>query len=125
MEFKVHSHIKTVSRSEAAKAHKDYRQMLKTEKHHTHQIIEDEHGTWRWKEDPDVQKCLKNISLNDLCPLLNCLGYDKNSEVYRQLYRDMGYSLSSYYEIFYWEMNNDQADEYKPNPSCLGNKQES
>lgn len=91
-----------------------------TEEHHNHEIIEDEQGTWRWKENKDVNKILKNMSLNDLCPLLYFLGYGKNSEVYRKLYRDMGYSLSGYWEIFYWEVNNDKADEYVPNPLCVG-----
>lgn len=34
----------------------------------------------------------------------------KNSEVYRKLYRDMGYSLYGY-----WEINNEDAGEYIPN----------
>jgi hypothetical protein len=41
------------------------------------------------------------------------MGYDKNSEVYRKLYRDIGYSLEGYWEIFYWEVNNPIASEYK------------
>jgi hypothetical protein len=28
------------------------------------------------------------------------------------MYRDMGYSLYGYWEIFYWEMNNDYAQDY-------------
>lgn len=101
-----------------------YREILDVETHHGHVIIKDEHGTLRWKENPDVRKLLKNISLNDLCPLLCCLGYDKNSEVYRQLYRDMGYSLFGYWEIFYWEANNPEASNYKPFPDCIGKKQD-
>lgn len=68
----------------------------------------------RWKENPNVTKILSLISLNDLIPLLYELGYDKNSEIYRKLYRDMGYSLSGYWEIFYWEMNNEYANDYQP-----------
>lgn len=99
-----------------------YREILDVETHHNHEIIKDEHGTLRWKENPDVNKILERISLNDLCPLLYHLGYNKNSEVYRQLYRDMGYSLFGYWEIFYWEANNDEADKYKPNKKCVGKK---
>lgn len=92
-----------------------YREILDVETHHNHEIIKEENGTLRWKENPTVRHILKNISLNDLCPLLNTLGYGKNSEVYRKLYRDMGYSLYGYWEIFFWEINNDNASEYVPN----------
>jgi len=92
-----------------------YREILDVETHHNHQIIIDKNGTLRWKENLNVEHFLKNISLNDLCPLLSNLGYGKNSEVYRKLYRDMGYSLSGYWEIFFWEGNNEDASEYVPN----------
>lgn len=92
-----------------------YREILDIEKHHDHELIKDEHGTLRWKANPIVRKLIdEKISLNDLCPLLKYMGYNKNSEVYRKLYRDMGYSLSGYWEIFYWDMNNEDAAEYKP-----------
>jgi len=32
----------------------------------------------------------------------------------------MGYSLFGYWEVFYWDANNDIADEYEPNPLCVG-----
>jgi hypothetical protein len=92
-----------------------YREILDVETHHNHEIIKDDNGTLRWKENPTVSHYLKNISLNDLCPLLMTLGYGKNSEVYRKLYRDMGYSLFGYWEIFFWEANNEDASEYVPN----------
>lgn len=100
-----------------------YREILDVETHHNHPIIKDENGTLRWKENKDTCKFLRNISLNDLCPLLNSLGYDKNSEPYRQLYRNMGYSLFGYWEIFYWEVNNEGAEEYTPNEMCVGKKE--
>jgi len=103
----------TITRTEAGKADKLYRDMLKTERHHKHEIII-EAGTMCWKKNPDVEMFLKNISLNDLCPLLQVLGYDKNSEVYRNLYRSMGYSLFGYWEVFYWEANNPDANLYSP-----------
>jgi hypothetical protein len=93
----------------------NYRLILDKETHHNHEIIEDKNGTLRWKENKDVEHYLKNISLNDLCPLLISLGFDKNSEVYRKLYRDMGYSLNGYWEIFYWEWNNEDSEDYIPN----------
>tara|TARA_R110000822_G_scaffold98188_2_gene222217 strand:+ start:336 stop:653 length:318 start_codon:yes stop_codon:yes gene_type:complete len=91
----------------------NYIEMMKTESHHDHEIVEVS-GTLRWKQNDTVDSILENISLNDLCPLLTTLGYGKNSEVYRKLYRDMGYSLSGYWEVFYWDMNNDEADQYQP-----------
>ena len=93
----------------------NYRLILDKETHHNQEIIEDKNGTLRWKENKDVEHYLKNISLNDLCPLLISLGFDKNSEVYRKLYRDMGYSLNGYWEIFYWEWNNEDSEDYIPN----------
>lgn len=97
--------MSTLKRSELPN---DYEEMMVTERHHDHEIVM-VNDVIRWKENPDVNSILKNISLNDLCPLLDCLGYGKNSEVYRKLYRDMGYSLSGYWEIFYWEINNDEV----------------
>ncbi len=116
--------MKTVSREEVSKADESYAELLKKESHHDHEIIKDENGTFRWKENGDVNELLTRISLNDLCPLLCILGYNKNSEVYRQLYRDMGYSIFGYWEIFYWEVNNPEADDYVPNKDCIGKKEE-
>jgi hypothetical protein len=90
----------------------EFMEMMLTESHHEHEIIVKD-GYIRWKENDDTRHFLENISLNDLCPLLETLGHGKNSEVYRKLYRNMGYSLSGYWEIFYWNMNNPDADEYK------------
>ena len=102
--------MKTTKRSEL---HEDYTEMMKTESHHDHVIV-NINGMDRWKENEIVDRITTEaISLNDLCPLLCELGFGKNSEVYRKLYRDMGYSLRGYYEIFYWDMNNDELDEYK------------
>ena len=52
-----------------------YREILDVETHHNHEIIKDKNGDMRWKENPTVINFLKNISLNDLCPLLHTLGY--------------------------------------------------
>lgn len=92
----------------------EYREILDTETHHDHIIIKDSDGVLRWKENAQVPHLLEKINLNHLIPLLKTLGYDQNSEIYRKLYRDMGYSLSGYWEIFYWEVNNPLAKKYKP-----------
>lgn len=93
-----------------------YVEILDKEKHHNHPIIKDENGTLRWIANDSVCSLLdEKFNLNDLVSLLHLLGYGKNSEVFRKLYRDMGYSLSGYWEIFYWEVNNEEADKYVPN----------
>ena len=92
----------------------DLQDIFKKEAHHEHEIIEDEHGTLRWKEDPKVREILdKRVNLNDLWYLFHTMEMDKNSEHVRKLYRDMGYSLSGYWEIFYWEVNNPIAKKYR------------
>lgn len=91
-----------------------YREILDVETHHDHVIIKDEQGILRWKENVRVNALVDKIGLNDLVVFLHYLGYGKNSEVYRKMYRDMGYSLYGYWEIFYWEANNEEAADYKP-----------
>jgi hypothetical protein len=90
----------------------DYADMMKTEDHHNHEIVM-VNGTIRWKPNHPVNFLLEKLNLNDLCPLLIELGHDKNSELYRKLYRDMGYSLSGYWEIFYWDWNNEKTCLYR------------
>ena len=92
-----------------------YRLILDTETHHDQLIIEDENGTLRWQANPSVRKYIDTHGLNDVIRMLHGLGHNKNSEVYRKLYRDMGYSLYGYWEIFYWEVNNEDWEEYVPN----------
>lgn len=90
----------------------DYAEIFSKESHHTHRVIEDDNGTPRWEEDPVVRKTLDRVNLNDLWMLFMKMGLTKNSEPVRKLYRDMGYSLSGYWEIFYWEVNNEDAEDY-------------
>jgi hypothetical protein len=101
---------------------KDYHDMMVLESHHDHAIIEDDNGVYRWEENTSLRDFLDGkVNLNDVVVLLRILGYDKNSEVYRKCYRDLGYSLSGYYDIFHWEMNNPDVDDYVPHvlvPVC-------
>jgi len=106
--------MKTISRAQAAKKSIDYAKMLECEDHHDHKIIEDTHGVWRWERVLKVDKIVTGkLDLNYLVLILEYMGFDKNSEVQRKLYRDMGYSLSGYYDVFYWDVNNDKADKYR------------
>ena len=81
---------------------------------HDHIIIEDENEILRWKENKSIRDLfdLKILDLNQVVIGLYDKGFDKNSEIYRQLYRDLGYSLDGYWEVFYWDMNNPETDKY-------------
>jgi hypothetical protein len=105
--------MKTISREEASAIAEDYKSILDKEWHHDHEIIKDEHGTLRWKENPKVREIIDKGILNDLWYLFHTMGLTKNSEEVRKLYRDMGYSLSGYWEIFFWEVNNEDAPLYR------------
>jgi len=88
-------------------------EILKKESHHDHDIVND-NGRPRWKEDPDVSKLVEDMGgLNNIVRLFFATGITKNDEAWRKLYRDMGYSLDGYWEIFYWEMNNEDAADYR------------
>lgn len=91
----------------------EYNEILNTETHHSHEIIKDEHGTLRWKEVPEVIELVDATGLNAIVEAFYEKGFTKNSEEWRALYRNIGYSLSGYWEIFYWEVNNEDASEYR------------
>jgi hypothetical protein len=90
----------------------DYAEIFNKESHHEHRVIEDEHGVLRWEADPVVNEIVDRVNLNDIWLMFMKMGLTKNSEPVRKLYRDMGYSLSGYWEIFYWEVNNEDAEDY-------------
>ena len=107
--------METVTREEVAALHENYKEILDKESHHDHEIIRDDHGTIRWKQVDTVRSIIDKGILNDLVVLFHFMGINKNSEERRRLYRQMGYSLSGYWEIFYWDMNNEDAEDYNPN----------
>lgn len=112
--------MKTVTREEVCSKNKLDEDMLRYERHHDHEIVKDAAGKYRWKETPGVNKLLKeSLNLNDLWLFFYFLGYNKNSEFIRDMYRKMGYSLLGYWEIFYWETNNELAKEYRLNYNKL------
>ena len=92
---------------------KDYSEMMESESHHEHRIIEDEYGTLRWEEDDFIIRFIDECSLNDIVMGFHSKGNGKNCEEYRELYRKMGYSLNGYWEMFYWEMNNEGVADYR------------
>lgn len=91
----------------------DYAEMMKTEQHHDHKIVM-VNDVIRWEENEGVREIVDMCNLNHMIADMMDKGIGKNDEAYRRLYRNMGYSLSGYWEIFYGAMNNDEADEYKP-----------
>lgn len=89
--------------------------------HHNHPIYKDEHGTLRWKADPVIEMLWEaqaddGTHCGPIALDLNALaayGPGKNDPRVRELYRRMGYSLHGYWELFHWEVNNPDADQYK------------
>ena len=56
----------------------DYAEMMQKESHHHHEIVL-ENEVLRWRADPFVRETIgKEISLNDLCPVLARIGHGKN-----------------------------------------------
>jgi hypothetical protein len=90
-------------------------EILNTETHHNHDLVLDKTGIVRWKPDQGVCDKLNGINFNIIIEEFLYRGLDKNCEEYRKMYRDIGYSLDGYWEIFYWEVNNPIAGQYIPN----------
>jgi len=90
-----------------------YVEILKREPH-DHPIVKDEHGRLRWLENRSISDLfdLEILDLNKIVIGLYDKGFGKNSEEFRQLYRDLGYSLYGYWEVFYWDVNNEETDDY-------------
>lgn len=90
--------------------------ILKKEKHHKHNLVTyDNDNSVYWETNKIVLDIVDKIGLGNIMQLFCELGLTKNDEVVRKLYRDIGYSLFGYWEIFYWETNNPIAKKYKPN----------
>lgn len=104
--------METINRKDL-EAHEVFGEIMRKEAHHDHEIVDEGHGA-RWKEDPDVCELVDAMGgLNNIVRLFFSLGITKNSEEWRKLYRDIGYSLYGYWEIFYWEVNNEDAADYR------------
>lgn len=95
-----------------------YTLILDKESHHNHPIVMDDRGIIRWEENKLVRELADIVGLNYIVEQFYEKGYTRNNEKYREFYRNLGYSLNGYWEIFYWELNNDEADEYKGGQLC-------
>ncbi len=93
---------------------KTYREILDVETHHDHLIEKDEDGTLRWTRNYKVCEIVDKIGMENIFELFERLGANKNSELLRKMFRERGYTLFGYWELFYCETNNDIANEYTP-----------
>ena len=93
----------------------EHLEIINTESHHNHEMVMDKTGVIRWKPNKKVCDGLKERNFNDVILGFLQRGLDKNCEEYRKMYRDIGYSLDGYWEIFYWEVNNPISSQYIPN----------
>lgn len=115
-----------VTWSEAAALSEDYALILHTEMDlHSHELVKDSHGTLRWKADPLIDEMFSRrwFNLNDIMlsqykpinganPKIPPNPIVKNDPLARELYRRMGISLFGYWEVFYWDVNNPNAEEF-------------
>jgi len=101
-----------ISRDWVSGLNANHEEIVKAEEHHQHEIIKVD-GKYRWKSDPDIVKLKDRIGLNNIIELFISVGIERNSEEYRKLYRDIGYSLDGYWELFYWEANNPDTGRYR------------
>ena len=83
---------------------------LLPEIHGTDHEIEKFGDLLRWKPDPT----LGHVDINKKIEEFIDRGITKNDEEWRDFYRRLGYTLAGYWEVFYWEANNPNADKYKP-----------
>lgn len=77
------------------------------------QIIQDSEGEFRWEGKENIIKFAEEFGINEITIKFDELGITKNSECYRQFYRDLGYTLWGYWELFYWDVNNPEAENYE------------
>ena len=97
---------------ECAALSSDYEDVLTTEET-GHNLYVDKHDTIRWEANPaKEQEIMNKFGAHDLNDLFGCCRADKNDPLVRELYKNMGVSLYMFWEVFYWEVNNERADEY-------------
>jgi hypothetical protein len=113
-----------VTRDEVYKI-EGYAEILDNEKHHDHKIILDEYNVLRWEGNPEVIKMADEVGVNKLIIDLQNSGHTKSSEVYQKLYRDIGYSLCGYWDVFaYCNEEDCYDDEEDEEIYCGGDEDE-
>jgi len=116
------SNTVAISWEEAAKLSEDYAEVLAREEF-GYDLIIDQHDTLRWKANPQRENEIMNeFGATDLNDLFGRCRADKNDPKIRELYKAMGYSLYGFWEVFYWEVNNEDAWAYQGRLKDLPNK---
>jgi hypothetical protein len=106
-----HLKMKKINREEIKDL--DFIEIMKKENHHNHEILQDMEGKLYWRQDDNISAEIEGKNINNNISNLLSKGLNKNSEEYRRFYRDIGYSLFGYWEIFYCKANNPICNEYK------------
>jgi len=107
--------MEQVSRIEIALINDEYKDVMYGERFHNHNIITGEDGRLRWEADPEKEQAIMDeFGAEDLNDLFGRCRADKNDPKVRELYRWIGYSIFGYWEVFYWEVNNEDVDEWNP-----------
>lgn len=117
-----------ISWTEAATICEDYKKVLLCEQL-GHPLHIDKNGTLRWAAKPEREKeIMESIGAKDLDDVYT-IYYDqyspqfdvpaKNNDLIRELYKCRGYSLSGFWEVFYWDWNNEHADKARPQVRLL------
>ena len=76
-------------------------------------VVPDVEGGLFWKPDEKLSAEIEGKNINDNIFYFQSNGLDKNSEEYRKFYRDIGYSLLGYWNIFYCKANNPIYKNYR------------
>lgn len=101
-----------ISWTETAQICDDYKEILYRE-HPGNELYVNRHGTIRWVPDENREQEIMNMfNASDLNEVFRN-GTEKNSLIVRELYKVMGVSLSMFWEVFYWEVNNKNASKFK------------
>ncbi|VAW58907.1 hypothetical protein MNBD_GAMMA08-1543 [hydrothermal vent metagenome] len=97
---------------EASSINPEFAEVLASE-HGNHQLYINEHGMLRWEAYPEREaEIMERFGAHDINSLF-AKGADKNDPLIRELYKCMGYSLSGFWEVFYWELNNEDAHKFR------------
>jgi hypothetical protein len=98
--------------------HPAFLEIFETEDHYRHNVVKITLGSSThsyWQTNTSIYHFLQPLGLHQLSETLLAWGLDRNTELYRKLYRDMGCSLFNYKEIFYMPNDAYHPSQYIPN----------
>jgi len=114
--------MKYISWTEVAAMNDEYFAVLHCEPL-GHLLHVDKNGTIRFEEKPErAKEIMDSVGAKDLNEFYEIYydqftpDYDepaKNNKLFRELYKCRGYSINGFWEVFYWEMNNEDVDDFK------------